>query len=100
MITIHEIKNKIKDKLPYYFSPDTLYGFGQRMDMFKVIASPKGKIFIYAPSFWDTSGEYTFMTYTFREFSGDDLIAPENYEDVFYNQNESLKSILKYIENN
>lgn len=68
--TIYDIKYDIQEKSPYFFSYKTLKFFGQTMKDFKVVQSPTGRIFIYAPSYWHTQ----FMGYTFREYSDHNLI--------------------------
>lgn len=115
--TINEIKEATFKESPYFFDEKTLRGFGQSLEAFTVVKSPKGKIFIYAPSYWGkpignshlrvhASGpafdrhtqQYPrlegrqLMGYTFREFTGTDLKICASGKD--------LDSILEYIENN
>lgn len=85
--TISKIKSRTLKKAPYFFSKNTMNFFGQRMSDYKVKRSPKGKIFIYAPTY-DAMG--TKMPYTFMEFKNDDLIAQKGIY-------ESESEILKYI---
>lgn len=85
--TISEIKSRTLKKAPYFFSKNTMKFFGQRMSDYKVKRSPKGKIFIYAPTY-DTIGNK--MPYTFMEFKNEDLIAQKGIY-------ESESEIKKYI---
>jgi hypothetical protein len=71
--TIAEIKEKTREKCPFYFSHETLKFFGQRMDNFTVHRSPQGRIFIAAPRFGEMTGARRLTGYSFREFTGDDL---------------------------
>ena len=74
--TIAEIKARTREKSPYFFERDTMRFFGQTMRSFSVRVSPKGNIYIVAPSYWSDS-QYPYrprlMGYTFRCFTGDDL---------------------------
>ena len=81
--TISEIKKRTLKKAPYFFSKNTMKFFGQRMSDYKVKRSPKGKIFIFAPSYND-------LPYTFMEFKNNDLIAQSGIYD-------SESEIKKYI---
>lgn len=88
--TISEIKSRTLKKAPYFFSKNTMKFFGQRMSDYKVKRSPKGKIFIYAPTYDDLGNK---MPYTFREFKNNDLI----YSTKMF---ESESDIKKYISKN
>ena len=117
--TIEEIKEATLEKSPYFFDGSTLKGFGQALESFTVVKSPKGNIYIYAPSYWGsiignshlrvnalgkgyhrtTNGnEYprlegrNLMGYTFRLFTGDDLKICECDKD--------FDIILEFIQNN
>ncbi len=85
--TISEIKSRTLKKAPYFFSKNTMKFFGQRMSDYKVKRSPKGRIFIYAPTYDDLGNK---MPYTFMEFKNDDLIAQSGIYD-------SETEIKKYI---
>lgn len=116
--TIEEIVESTMDASPYFFNEDTLRGFGQTLDSFTVVRSPKGRIFIYAPSYWGkikgnshlrvnafgsgvhrlNGNQYArlegreLMGYTFREFTGSNLKTCDSGKD--------LESVLEFIENN
>ena len=83
----HTIPRRTLKKAPYFFDRNSMKFFGQRMSDYKVKRSPKGKIFIFAPTY-DARGNK--MPYTFREFKNDDLISQSG---MF----ESDSEILKYI---
>ena len=89
--TIYDIKYDTQEKSPYFFSRDTLKFFGQTMKSFKVVQSPTGRIFIYAPSYWDGR----LMGYTFREYVDHNLLLPDRI-DLF--KKDDLNSILDYIQ--
>jgi hypothetical protein len=65
---IYQIKELTKDTSPYFFSKDTLKGFGQRMSDFRVV-EVNGRTFIYCKS---TNHPLGFgrgnWGYTLREF--------------------------------
>jgi len=63
-MTIYEIKERTREKSPYFFDKKTLKFFGQTMKSFKVRTSPAGNIYIYAP---------LLVGYTFRQFEDGDL---------------------------
>jgi len=63
MITIYDIKNSLNES-SHFFDRDTMKFFGQTIKDFKVKKSPLGRIFIYAPSYWDGK----LMGFTFSEF--------------------------------
>ena len=63
--TIYEIKEKTREKEPYFFNHKTMEFFGQTMKSFKVRTSPAGNIYIFAPR--------KFGGYTFRQFADGDL---------------------------
>ena len=86
---IYQIQDDTKEKSPYFFSHDTLHFFGQNMGSFRIVKSPQGKIFIYAPSYWHSQ----LMGYTFREYVDHDLILPREVD------NHNLNSIKEYISN-
>lgn len=74
--TIAEIKARTSKESPYFFSRDTLKFFGQTMRSFSVKVSPKGNVYIVAPSYWpdhDYPYKPRLMGYTLRRFTGDDL---------------------------
>ena len=53
-MTIQEMKRKsLKSNLPYYFSPDTLKWFGQKLNDFNVEKCKDGRCKASAPSYWD-----------------------------------------------
>jgi hypothetical protein len=59
--SIQEIVTATKEASPYFFDAPTLKGFGQTISDFIVARSPKGNIYIYAPSYWQSlSGILTF----------------------------------------
>lgn len=118
-LTIEQIKEATNETFPYFFDFATLKGFGQTLESFKVVESPKGNIYIYAPSYWgEIIGDshlrvnalgkgYTRITigseyprlkgknligYTFRLFTGNSLKTCDCEKD--------LESILEYIKNN
>jgi len=64
-MTIYEIKEKTREKSPYFFDKKTLKFFGQTMKSFKVSTSPAGNIYIFAPR--------KFGGFTFRQFEDGDL---------------------------
>lgn len=68
---IYDIKRAVAHKSPFYFSRSTLRFFGQTMHMFRVVTSPQGKTFVYAPMYVDGN----LAGYSFREFTGDDLVS-------------------------
>lgn len=90
MLTIHDIKAATREKQPFFFSDSTMRFFGQRLSGFKVKESKTGRVFIYAPA-RDRYGNITF--YTFREFTGDDLVSVDQSFDT-------LDEIRKFIKNN
>lgn len=114
--TIQEIVETTKETSPYFFDEPTLRGFGQTLESFNVAESPKGNIFIYAPSYWGSiignshlrvnalgkgfhrtsiGKDYPrlegrkLMGYTFRQVEGDRL--------TFSDCEKDLESILEYI---
>ena len=48
-MTIYEIKERTKDKAPYFFSPKTLKFFGQTLKSFKVYKVNENEYEITAP---------------------------------------------------
>lgn len=117
--TIEQIREATLESSPYFFDAQTLRAFGQSLEAFKVVQSPKGNIYIYAPSYWgeivgdshqrvnaigtgyhriEESNQYSRLTgrnlmgYTFRLFTGSDL--------KICNAEKDLDSVLKFIENN
>lgn len=52
-MTIQEIKERTKETSPYFFSPETLKFFGQKLSDFTVKKLNEHEYHIYAPSFWD-----------------------------------------------
>ncbi len=64
-MTIYEIKEKTREKEPYFFDKKTLKFFDQTMKSFKVRTSPAGNIYIFAPR--------KFGGFTFRQFADGDL---------------------------
>lgn len=70
--TIYDIKFATEAKAPFYFARKTMRGFGQTMKSFSVIVSPKGNIFIAAPSYMGRDGK-RIIGYSVRQFTGDDL---------------------------
>jgi hypothetical protein len=70
-ITIEQIKEQTKRGSPYFFSRDTLKWWGQRLKDFRVVISPGGRIFLYAPSRQWVRGERVLMGYTVREYVQD-----------------------------
>lgn len=66
-LTIYDIKERISEKLPNYFSKSTMKFFGQTMRDFKVKKMPNGKYLIYAPMKDRSSGRT--MGYTIRYFN-------------------------------
>ena len=53
-MTIQEMKRKsLKSNVPYYFSPDTLKFFGQKLNDFNVEKCKDGRYKASAPSYWD-----------------------------------------------
>ena len=95
--TIYDIMRATLKKKPYYFNQDTLRCFGQSFGSFTVEVSPKGNIYLYAPSYWrlpKTHDKPTLMGYTFGQFiNGDDLTGI--YE--FDNTGDCLDRIKEYI---
>jgi len=47
-LTIHDIKYRVQDTSPYFFSRDTLRFFGQRMKDFRVYKQADGRYMIRA----------------------------------------------------
>ena len=118
MLTIKEIITATQETAPYFFDAATLKGFGQSVEDFTVAQSPKGNIYIYAPSYWGKpignshlrisafgtgvhrhSGNHynrlegkELMGYTFRQFDGNALKTCDCSKD--------LESVLEYIEKN
>ncbi len=86
--TIYEIKRMTFDKLPYFFDKNTMKFYGQRLSDFKVIRSPKGKIYIYARIAKDEGGGYSF-----HEFKNNDLKPIPTFFDT-------LDKVKKYISKN
>lgn len=89
-MTISEIKEATRGKSPYFFTKNSMRFFNQRMSNFKVKTSPKGNIYIYAPSYWDNR----LMGYTFREYKDGDLHLITGINK------DSLDDILDYIKEN
>lgn len=66
-MTIYEIKRRLEEKKPHFFSRDTLKFFGQTMRDFKVYKQKDGKFLIVAPisqrtrfsgsEIWTTTGQ-------------------------------------------
>ena len=118
MLTIKEIIAATQESSPYFFDAATLKGFGQSVESFTVAKSPKGNIYIYAPSYWGkpigdshlriasfgkgfhrhSGNQYNrlegreLMGYTFRRFDGKALRICDSAKD--------LESVLEYIEKN
>lgn len=89
--TIYDIKYDTKEKSPYFFSSKTMRFFGQTLKDFRVVQSPKGNIFIYAPSYWDGH----IAGYTIREYKNHDLLMVN--EEIKYGQ-DKLDYVLNYIQ--
>lgn len=77
-MTIQDIERLTFRTNPYFFSRGTLKFFGQTKRSFKVRKSPAGRIFIYAPSYWDGK----LMGYTFREYKDGDLLTTPHVTSV------------------
>lgn len=100
--TIYEIRRRVEDKQPYFFSRKTLRFFGQTMRDFSVERSPNGNLYIVAPTYMvdrSVSGapRYRHVSYTVRRVAGDTL------ETVPHFPGSGLKDyapIRKYIEEN
>lgn len=76
--TIYEIRRRVEDKQPYFFSRKTLRFFGQTMRDFSVERSPKGNLYIVAPNYMvdrSVAGapRYQHVGYTVRKVAGDTL---------------------------
>lgn len=65
-MTINEIKERTASTEPYFFSPNTMRLFGQKMSDFKVTEEEDGRFFISAPMI-DSRGKV--MGYTERYFN-------------------------------
>lgn len=92
--TIYDIKAATQAESPFYFDLKTLKFFGQTLKSFTVAKSPKGNIYIYAPSYSSNrDGSRRFMGYSFRQFLGNDL-------KIVNCDDSKLNNILNYIENN
>ena len=87
-MNISEIERLTFKTNPYFFSRGTLKFFGQTKRSFKVRQSPTGRVFIYAPSYWDGK----LMGYTFREYKDGDLLNAPSVN--------SIQEIEKHISNN
>lgn len=72
-MNIHQIRRATQATNPHFFDRDTLQFFGQTMRSFK-IKTVSGRVFIYAPSYWDGK----LMGITIREFIGDELLQIRN----------------------
>lgn len=90
--TIVEIKKATEQELPYFFDRETLRFFGQRMSSFKVRKSPGGRVFIFAPIYYNDH----LAGYSFREYVSCDLISPCNDDGAPVD--DTLARVLQYIE--
>jgi len=99
--TITEIKLKTKEICPYYFSRETMKHFGQKMRDFSVRRSPRGDIYIVAPIYDDRGCRRTPMGFTFRRFTGDDLVVvrDDNGELLDTSSNGARQRIEDYLKN-
>jgi hypothetical protein len=88
--TLIEIICATQETAPCFFLDDTMKHWGQTHKDFKVVKSPKGNIYIYAPIKVD--GELT-VYFTFRQFV-DNCLKP-----VSAGKRGEI-AILDYIENN
>jgi len=94
----------IKEKNQVFFSRDTMRFFHQTMKDFKVVKSPKNRIFVYAKM---KDGDNRPMGYTFREcpmneFGSDiagQLKTVYNTDGSMFNHN-SLTDIINFIQEN
>ena len=87
--TIYDIKYDTQEKAPYYFNHGTLKFFGQTMKSFHVQQSPAGRVFIFAPSYWDRR----LMGYTFHEYCNHDLINVRDDEGNLFSHTFSLPAM-------
>lgn len=69
-ITISQIANHNKAAGGHYFRRETLKFFNQRQSDFRIYQT-KGRIFVYAPSFWEswTTGKLEKMGYSIGEYN-------------------------------
>ena len=98
--TIKEIAEAVKINGSHYFDKETLEFFGQRLNSFKVKESPKGQIFIFAPSYWyvkNGSGltEHQLMAYSVAIF--DPKINKLHLTGEHFN---TLQEVKQYIKKN
>lgn len=84
--TIYDIKYAVKG---YFFSPQSMKVFGQTLKSFRVVKSPHGNIYIYAPM----RSDGRMMGYTFRQFKNNEL-------KIISPRCETLDEIKKYIQEN
>ena len=85
--TIYDIKEKVRETQPYFFTCKSMKFFGQTLKDFRVRVSPRGNTYIYAPSYWDNR----LMGYTFRQVVDNDLV------NVHLEDSKSKDAILEYI---
>ena len=95
-LTIYDIKAFTVEKQPYFFTRDSMRFFNQTMKMYSIKYSPKGRVFIYAPSYWFGN----LMGYTSREFISIDkgngnLVSIDGLKDK-----KDLSELLAYIQAN
>jgi len=90
--TIVEIKQATRKNAPHFFDRATLKFFGQTMHSFKVIRSPGGRVFVFAPRYDDVR----LMGYTFREYVEGDLLMPRNDNGTLADD-DTLEQVLDYI---
>lgn len=69
--TIYDIKYTIENE-SHYFDRKSMRFFGQTLKDFKVIKSPQGNIFLYAPIYDSFTKKFT-GGYSFREFKDNKL---------------------------
>ncbi len=78
MPSIQSIRAATLKNAPYFFDKPTLKFFGQTLGSFKVKESPRGNVYIFAKMF-SPSG---FCGFTFRRFTGDDLVLVPEFQKV------------------
>lgn len=123
--TIHDIV-KIAEKSPsnkMFFSPQNLAFFGQTLEDFEVVVSPKGRVFFYAPLMRPRDGneffthpvmkpstrlssDRIFGGYTFKEVEDDMFLTPhygdegESWRPVPTARQSDLREMLQFIKDN